>query len=116
QNAKIVINERTGTVVMGSGVRISAAAISHGSLTVQISERPAVSQPNPFADGDTVVVPDSQVDIIEEGGDVHMIPSAPTLGEVVHALNSLGVRPRDLVAILMALESAGALKAQVDVR
>lgn len=116
QEATIVINERTGTVVMGSGVRIGAAAISHGSLTVQISETPAVSQPNPLAGGDTAIVPGSDVEVIEEGGDLRMVPTAPTLGRVVHALNNLGVRPRDLVSILMALESAGALRAKVEVR
>lgn len=116
QEATIVINERTGTVVMGARVRIGAAAISHGSLTVQISETPAVSQPNPLSGGDTAIVPNSDVEVIEEGGDLRMIPKAPTLGRVVHALNSLGVRPRDLVSILMALESAGALRAKVEVR
>lgn len=116
QEATIVINERTGTVVMGAAVRIGAAAISHGSLTVQISETPAVSQPNPLAGGNTAIVPGSDVEVIEEGGDLHMLPQAPTLGQVVHALNNLGVRPRDLVSILMALESAGALRAKVEIR
>lgn len=116
QEATIVINERTGTVVMGAGVRIGAAAISHGSLTVQISETPAVSQPNPLGGGDTAIVPGSDVEVIEEGGEIRMVPKAPTLGRVVHALNNLGVRPRDLVSILMALESAGALRAKVEVR
>lgn len=116
QRAKIVINERTGTVVMGAGVQIAASAISHGTLTLQISENPGVSQPNPMAKGNTTAVPSTQVEVIESGGEVHMIPKAPTLGKVVHALNSLGVRPQDLVAILMALQSAGALKAQVEIR
>ncbi|TPV95502.1 MAG: flagellar basal body P-ring protein FlgI [Myxococcales bacterium FL481] len=116
QRARVIVNERTGTVVMGTQVRISACAISHGGLTVQISESPAVSQPNPLADGETVTVPQSEVEIVEDTGDIKLINPGPTLGDVVHALNALGVRPRDLVAILMAMSQAGALRAEIEIQ
>jgi flagellar P-ring protein precursor FlgI len=115
QSAKVVINERTGTVVMGTSVRISPAAISHGSITVQISEKPLVSQPNPFSEGDTLVVPDTQIDILEDQSQLRVIDPGPTLGEVVHTLNTLGVKPRDLVAILLALRRSGSLRAEIEV-
>ncbi|MEE9384461.1 MAG: flagellar basal body P-ring protein FlgI [Nannocystaceae bacterium] len=116
RKAQVIINERTGTVVMGTHVRISACAISHGGLTVQISESDAVSQPSPFGGGDTVVVPRSEVEVIEDTGELKLIHPGPTLGDVVHALNALGVRPRDLVAILLAMRQAGALRAEIRVQ
>ena len=115
--AKVLINERTGTVIMGSKVRLAPVAISHGSLTVQIDESQAVSQPGPFSNGaDTVTVPQTEIDVIEGGGDIRVLNPGPTLGDVVHALNTLGVGPRDLVAILLALKASGALQAEVEVR
>lgn len=115
--ARVIVNEKTGTVVMGSGVRITSCAISHGGLTVQVSETPEVSQPNPFTGGgETVTVPRSDVEVIEEGGDIQMLSGGPTLGDVVGGLNALGVRPRDLVAILMAMKQAGALRAEIEVQ
>ena len=116
QRARVIVNERTGTVVMGTHVRISACAISHGGLTVQISESQGVSQPNPFGEGDTVTVPQSEVEIVEDTGEIKLINPGPTLGDVVHALNALGVRPRDLVAILMAMNQAGALRAEIEIQ
>ncbi len=114
--ARVLINERTGTVVMGAGVRLAPVAISHGSLTVQIDETKSVSQPSTFSTGDTVMVPQTEIEVIEEGGDIHVLDPGPTLGQVVYALNTLGVGPRDLVAILLALKAAGALQAEVEVR
>jgi flagellar P-ring protein FlgI len=116
ETARIVINEKTGTVVIGADVRVSACAISHGGLTVEVSEKPEVSQPNPLGDGDTKVVPRTELTVTEEGSDIVVLPTSPTLGDVVSGLNALGVRPRDLVAILLAMKQAGALKAEIEVQ
>ncbi len=116
QNARIVINEKTGTVVMGADVQVTACAISHGALTVQVDERPEVSQPSAFGKGDTKVVPRSEVGVTEGGNEIAVIAQAPTLGDVVGSLNSLGVSPRDLVAILLAMKKAGALRAEIEVQ
>jgi len=116
-SARVVVNEKTGTVVMGSAVRITSCAISHGGLTVQVSETQEVSQTAPFARvGETVTVPRSEVDVTEEGGEIHEIVPGPTLGDVVSGLNALGVRPRDLVAILLAMKQAGALRAEIEIQ
>ena len=115
--ARIIINEKTGTVVMGAGVRLTSCAISHGGLTVQVSETPQVSQPGPFSrKGETTTVPRSEVEIIEETGDIAVVAPGPTLGDVVSGLNALGVSPRDLVAILLAMKEAGALRAEIEVQ
>lgn len=115
--ARIIINEKTGTVVMGSTVRITSCAISHGGLTVQVSETQEVSQAAPFSQsGETVTVPRSEVEVTEEGGDIQVLTPGPTLGDVVSGLNTLGVRPRDLVAILMAMKQAGALRADIEIQ
>lgn len=116
QNARIVINEKTGTVVMGADVQVMACAVSHGALTVQIDERQEVSQPGPLAGGDTAKTQRSDVAVTEDGSDIALLGDAPTLGEVVASLNSLGVSPRDLVAILLAMKQAGALRAEVEVQ
>jgi flagellar P-ring protein precursor FlgI len=114
--AKVVINERTGTVVMGEKVRLSPVAISHGSLSIEITTEYKVSQPNPFAPSgaQTVVVPQSKVDVKEQKASLVEV-SGVTLGEVVRALNSLGVTPRDLMAILQALKRSGALKVELEI-
>lgn len=111
--AKVIINSRTGTVVIGANVRVSPAAVAHGSLTVKITETALVSQPAPFARGETVVV--GQSDINVEQGDARMFVFDPgtTLNEIVEAVNQVGVAPGDLVAILEALKEAGALRAQL---
>lgn len=116
QNARIVINEKTGTVVMGADVQVMACAVSHGALTVQIDERQEVSQPGAFGGGDTAKTQRSDVAVTEDGSDIALLGDAPTLGEVVASLNSLGVSPRDLVAILLAMKQAGALRAEVEVQ
>jgi flagellar P-ring protein precursor FlgI len=114
--AKVVINERTGTVVMGEKVRISPVAISHGNLTIEVTTDYKVSQPAPFApsSAQTVVVPQTKMDVKEQKAALIEV-SGTTLGEVVRALNYLGVTPRDLIAILQALKSAGALKVELEI-
>jgi len=116
QNARVVINEKTGTVVMGAAVEVMPCAISHGALTVQVDERSEVSQPGPLSAGDTAKVQRSEITVGEDTGDLAILPRATTLGDVVGGLNSLGVSPRDLVAILLAMKSAGALRAEVEVQ
>ncbi|GAB4387925.1 MAG: flagellar basal body P-ring protein FlgI [Thermodesulfovibrionales bacterium] len=116
QPAKVVINERTGTVVIGENVKIAPVAIAHGNLTIEIKTRFRVSQPLPFAPegADTTVVPERDVKV-EEGKASLVEVSGVALGEIVRALNSLGVTPRDLIAILQALKSAGALRAELEI-
>ena len=111
--ARVVINSRTGTVVISSAVRLAPAAISHGSLVVRVEERPTVVQPEPFGNGRTAVQQDSAVSIDEGGGHVALFEPGASLAEVVDALNMLGTTPSDLVAILEALKQAGSLKAEM---
>jgi flagellar P-ring protein precursor FlgI len=114
--ARVVINERTGTVTIGENVRISPVAIAHGNLTIEIKTEYRVSQPPPLApnQAQTVVVPSKTVNVKEQNASL-MEVSGATLGEVVRALNALGVTPRDLVSILEALKAAGALRAEVEI-
>ncbi|WP_370978938.1 flagellar basal body P-ring protein FlgI [Agaribacterium sp. ZY112] len=112
-SAKIIINSRTGTIVVGKHVRVSAVAVTHGSLTVTVSETSSVSQPNAFADGETVVVPESDVSIEEETGQMFNFAPGPSLDDIVRAVNEVGAAPGDLMAILEALKQAGALKAEI---
>jgi flagellar P-ring protein precursor FlgI len=112
--ARVVINERTGTVVMGGRVRISEAAVAHGALSVRIRTRLNVSQPAPMSrGGQTTVTPDTTVDV--EEGDAKLVTLEPgtALADVVSALNALGATPRDIIAILQALRAAGALHAEI---
>lgn len=114
--AKVVINERTGTVVMGQDVRISTVAVAHGNLSIQISEGAQVSQPGPFSKrGETVAVPETEVAVQEGDNKLMLVNAGATIGEVVRALNALGVTPRDLIAILQAIKAAGALQAQLEI-
>jgi flagellar P-ring protein precursor FlgI len=111
--ARIIINSRTGTVVINSKVRVQPAAVSHGSLTVTISENPQVSQPNAFSNGQTVITPKSQVKIEEEKSRMFLFNPGVSLDEIVRAVNNVGAAPSDLVAILEALKAAGALRAEL---
>ncbi len=111
--ARVIINSRTGTVVMGKQVRVDPAAVAHGSLTVTIAESLAVSQPAPFGEGDTVVVPESEVAIEEETSRMFLFNPGVSLDELVNAVNRVGAAPGDLVAILEALQQAGALHAEL---
>jgi flagellar P-ring protein precursor FlgI len=113
--AKVVIDERNGTVVMGANVRLATVAIAHGNLMVQIKERPRVSQPLPFSEGETVVVPDTSVTIKEGENHLMVLPEGVSIGQVVRALNAIGVTPRDLIAILQAIKAAGALQAELEI-
>ena len=111
--AKIILDERTGTVVMGENVRLSSVAIAHGNLSIQIKERKQVSQPTPFSDGNTVVTDDSEINISEENNSLILMPEGTTLGEVVKALNAIGVSPRDLIAVFQAIKASGALQGEL---
>ncbi len=111
--AKVVINERTGTVVLGGDVRIGPAAVAHGNLSVRISTQYNVSQPEAFSNGRTTVTPDTQVNVDQETRQLLALEEGTTLSDVVRALNTLGVTPRDIIAIMQALKAAGALRAEV---
>jgi len=112
--ARIIVNSRTGTVVIGQNVRVSPSAVTHGGLTVKISETAEVSQANPFAGGNTAVTPNSVVDV-ENNGDARMFkfPKGASLNDIIQAVNKVGAAPGDLVAILEALKQSGALKADL---
>ena len=111
--ARVIVNSRTGTVVIGQQVSVLPAAVSHGSLSVTISERPGVSQPQPLAEGETVVVPDTEIEVVEENARMFLFEPGVSLNEIVQAVNRVGAAPGDLVAIMEALAQAGALRAQL---
>ncbi|HEY6517352.1 MAG TPA: flagellar basal body P-ring protein FlgI [Steroidobacteraceae bacterium] len=111
--ARVIINSRTGTVVISSEVHVMAAAVASGSLTVTITERSDVSQPNAFSSGTTTVTPQSALDVKQEKAHMFEFPAGVNLNEIVRAVNSVGAAPGDLVAILEALKEAGALRAQL---
>jgi flagellar P-ring protein precursor FlgI len=114
--SKVVVNERTGTVIMGENVRIATIAIAHGNLSIQIDESQNVSQPLPFSrGGETVVTPESDIVVQEGKNPIFLVESGVSIGEVVKALNALGVSPRDLIAIFQALKAAGALQAELEI-
>ncbi len=133
--AKIIVNEKTGTVVIGENVRISTVAIAHGNLSIQIKETKEVSQPLPFAPsppaagapaqmeggvivapgGATVVTPETEVEVKEGGNRLLLVPEGGTIGELVRALNAIGVTPRDLITILQAMKAAGALQVELEI-
>lgn len=135
--AKVIINERTGTIVMGENVRISTVAVAHGNLNIQVKESLNVSQPPPFSPppprgtealvvppgsgtvvtpgGSTVVTPESNVTVKEEGQALVIVPTGVSLGEVIRALNAIGATPRDLISILQSIKAAGALQADLEI-
>lgn len=134
--SKVVINERTGTVVMGEHVRISTVAIAHGGLSIQVKEGFSVSQPSPFSPGagkspttvvppskgtiispggSTVVTPETNITAKEEAGGLILVQGGASLGELIKALNAIGVTPRDLISILQAIKAAGALQAELEI-
>jgi len=112
-SAKIVVNSRTGTIIIGQHVRVMPAAITHGSLTVTISAKPVVSQPAPLSDGETVVVPRTELAINEEASPMFLFEPGVSLSDIVRAINEVGATPSDLIAILEALKQSGALKANL---
>jgi len=117
RKARVVVDQRSGTIVMGDDVRISRIAVSQGNLTLRVEEAPVVVQPNPFAEGETIVVPRTRAEIEEEPGTgLAEVPEGTTLSEVVAGLNALGVSPRDMIDILKSIKAAGALHAEFVVR
>ncbi len=111
--ARVIVNSRTGTVVIGSSVQVTPAAVSHGSLTVTITESPQVVQPLPFAEGETAVQPETDIAIEQEDSTMFLFDPGTSLDEIVRAVNNVGAAPGDLVAILEALREAGALRAEL---
>ncbi len=116
QIAKVVIDENTGTIVMGSDVRISSVAIAQGNLTIRVTETPQVSQPNPFSEqGETVIVPRTDISVNQgEGAEMAVLQTGVTLQELVTGLNKLGIGARDMITILQSIKAAGALQAEIE--
>jgi flagellar P-ring protein precursor FlgI len=113
--AKVVINSRTGSIVLNQAVTLGPCAIAHGNLSISISSSPVISQPNALSQGQTVVAQKADIQIKSEPGMLIQLPAAPQLADVVRALNALGATPQDLLAILEAIKSAGALNAEIEV-
>ena len=113
--AKIVIDERSGIIVMGRDVRVSTVAVAQGNLTVTISESPQVSQPAPFSQGQTRTVPRTQVGVQEDGRKLAVVRDGVSLQQLVDGLNALGIGPRDLISILQAIKASGAIQADIEV-
>ena len=113
--AKIVVDEKTGTIVIGEDVRIATVAISHGNVSVQIKEDQKVSQPMPFSQGQTVTSPDTQMRVEEEKGHFLYLEKGTSIKELVDALNAVGLSARDVITILRTIKAAGALQAELEV-
>jgi len=113
--ARVIINSRTGSIVMNQAVSLGACAVSHGNLSVSISSTPVISQPNPLAGGQTVVTEQANIQISQDKGSLIKLDTAPQLADVVRALNSLGATPQDLLAILQAIKASGAMNAELEV-
>jgi len=113
--ARVVVDERTGTIVIGKDVQISTVAVAHGNLTVRVTEQTNVSQPNPFSDGKTVLSPETYVSASEDGGNLAIVRGT-TLQTFVAGLNRIGLKPQGIIAILQAIKSAGALQADLVVQ
>lgn len=113
--AKVVVNERTGTVVIGQDVRISTVAVAHGSLTISIQPNVAVSQPEAFSEGVTAVTEEPTIQVKEGNDKLAIIPQGVSIGSLVKALNAIGVSPRDLIAVFQAIQAAGALQADLEI-
>ena len=115
--ARVIIEEASGTIVMGANVRVSTVAIAQGNLTIRITETPQVSQPNALSNGETVTVPRTSIEVDDQGERrVGIMRGGVTLQELVRGLNSLGVGPRDLISILQTIKAAGALQAELELR
>jgi flagellar P-ring protein precursor FlgI len=114
--ARVVINERTGTIVFGSDVKLSKVAITHGNLIISTAETPEVSQPNAFSEGETTVVPRTSVDVMEQPGVISVLEENVTVGDLASSLNALGVSPRDLSSIFQTLKESGALHAELELK
>ncbi|MBK8891417.1 MAG: flagellar basal body P-ring protein FlgI [Dechloromonas sp.] len=114
-SAKVIVNARTGSVVMNQTVMVEQCAVAHGNLTVEVRSEPVISQPGPLSRGRTVVTENAQVDVRTDKGGLTMVKQSVSLGDVVKALNSLGATPQDLQSILQAMKAAGALRAELEV-
>ena len=115
--ARVVVDQRSGTIVLGSNVRISEVAVSQGNLAIRVNERPVATQPNPFADGEALVLPRTDIEIDENDENrMAVVDGNVTLADLVDGLNALGVGPRDMIDILKAIKSAGALHAELVVQ
>ncbi|MEM6932581.1 MAG: flagellar basal body P-ring protein FlgI [Pseudomonadota bacterium] len=112
RKARVVVDQRSGTIVLGDDVRVSRVAISHGNLTLRVQETPLAVQPSPFGEGETVVLPRTDAEILEEGGDLAIVEDTISLANLVDGLNALGVSTRDMIDILSAIKAAGALHAE----
>jgi flagellar P-ring protein precursor FlgI len=115
QPAKIIIDENSGIIVMGSDVRVSTVAVAQSNLTVTISESPVASQPNPLSLGTTEVLPRTDLQVTTRDSNLAVVPGSVSLQELVDGLNALGISPRDLIAILQAIKASGALQAEIEV-
>ena len=116
QTARVIIDEANGIIVMGANVRVSTVAIAQGNLTIRITETPQVSQPNPFGQGETVVVPRTEIEVQEnQNRRLGIVPANVTLQDLVRSLNALGVGPREMIQILQAIKAAGALQAELEI-
>ncbi len=113
--AKVVVNERTGTVVVGQDVRISTVAVAHGSLTISIQPNLSVSQPEAFSQGTTQVTGEATIEVKEGENRLAIVPTGVSIGDLVKALNAIGVTPRDLIAVFQAIQAAGALQAELEI-
>jgi flagellar P-ring protein precursor FlgI len=113
--AKVVIDERSGVIVMGRDVRVSTVAVAQGNLTVSVAETPQVSQPQPFSRGQTVVVPRTRIGVSEDGKKLALVKEGVSLQQLVDGLNALGLGPLDMIAILQAIKAAGAIQADIEV-
>lgn len=114
QPARVVIDESSGIIVMGQNVKVSTVAVAQGNLTVTIAENPQVTQPLPFANGQTAVTPQSDVSVDESGSKLAIVGESVTLQQLVDGLNALGIGPRDMISILQAIKAAGALQAEIE--
>ncbi|CCK02151.1 Flagellar P-ring protein FlgI [Cronobacter sakazakii 696] len=116
QDAKVIINSRTGSVVMNREVALDSCAVAQGNLSVTVNQQANVSQPNtPFGGGQTVVTPQTQIDMRQSGGALQRVTSSANLNSVVRALNALGATPMDLMSILQSMQSAGCLRAKLEI-
>lgn len=111
--AKVVVNERTGTIVAGGSVKISEVAVTHGGVKVEVVSKPEVIEPHPFTLGQTAAIPNSEIAVEEKDAEMVVLDQTTTVSDLAQALNSLGVSPRDVIAILQAIKEAGALQAQL---
>jgi flagellar P-ring protein precursor FlgI len=112
---KVIIDERTGTVVVGENVKLSTVAVAHGTLSVQIREGVQVTQPGPFTQGDTVAAPETEINVEEGADNLLLIERSTNINDVVKAINAIGATPRDLIMIFQAIKAAGALHGELEI-